>query len=257
MLTLSGSSAATPIRIRTLKNNQVWCRPASSDPWVLWDVFFDRYQTLPLEIENPKSIVDLGANVGYTTIYYGILYPKARILAVEMDGANYRLACRNVTPIGSRCSLVHAAVWSRDGQIEYCGEEEQGYRVTNLECNDSRKNVQSVASRGVLSILDEYGFNDVDFVKMDIEGAESEVFRGPLDWLTRVNALKIELHPPMTLDECAAILGREGFVCRKDDRHDKCLIAIRSAATEVSSSVGRCDARVNTNSGGPMCLSRE
>jgi FkbM family methyltransferase len=144
-----------------------------------------------------------------------------------MDEANYQLACRNVAPFCSRCHLVHAAIWDRDGQLEYAGGEEQGYRVCQLDADACRQNVRPVIARDLTSLLDEWNVDQVDYVKMDIEGAEGVVFRGPSAWLKRIRSLKIEVHPPVTWEECARILEREGFRCRRDGRHADSLIAVR------------------------------
>ena len=84
-----------------------------------------------------------------------------------------------------------------------------------------------MGAHGLTSLFDEHGLDEIDFVKMDIEGAEAVVFHGPLDWLQRVRAIKIELHEPMTYDVCATLLAREGFDCRHDDREAHGLVAIK------------------------------
>src|SRR5260221_6451190 len=200
-----GDHQPREIHVRLLNRRALWCRPDTSDPWVLWDVFATQYQRVPADVPVPRQIVDLGANVGYTTAYYAASYPDARVLAVEMDEANWRLACRNNS--GDRCQVVHAAVWDADGSIEYGGTEDRGFRVTAL---DRGTRGRRVASRSLDSLFHEHGLSRVDFLKMDIEGAEATVFAGSLQWLKGVQALKIELHPPMTYTECAQILTGEG-----------------------------------------------
>jgi FkbM family methyltransferase len=222
------SNVIQTISPRQLGVHGLLCRSGTSDPWVMWDVFFNQFQALPPEIERATWIVDLGANVGYTSAYYASAFPETQILAVEMDTANYALACRNLGVFGNRCRIVNAAVWDRDDQISYCGEETQGYRAVPLANNERSVNVKSICSRSLSSLFDEFGIEQIDFVKMDIEGAEAVVLRGPKEWLHRVKSLKIELHSPMTYEECERVLAGEGFQCRSDGKHDHCLIAIRS-----------------------------
>lgn len=203
------------------------CRPGTSDPWVLWDVFHHEFQSLPPEMPEPKCIVDLGANVGYTAAYYATRFPGASILAVEMDQANFDVASRNVEAFAGRCRAVHAAVWDQDGELEYEGQEEQGFRVATHGGASADGSGRRVVSRELSSLFNEFGIEHVDFLKMDIEGAEAVVLRGPLEWLSRVGALKIEYHAPMTFDACVEILSGQGYTCRPDDRHDHCVIAVR------------------------------
>lgn len=228
LLSLKAGLSATSIRVRALGGKLLLCRPATSDPWVLWDVFRSEFQRPPAEVVRPHIIVDLGANVGYTAVWYAAQFPEAQILAVEMDATNYELARRNVEQFSGRCNVVNAAIWDSDGELEYGGGEEQGFKVTALD-SCTTVNRRLVQSRSLNSLFEEFAIDAVDFVKMDIEGAESVVLRGHLEWLQRVRSLKIEVHPPMTLEECESILSCQGFQCRRDDRHDQCLIAVRAS----------------------------
>jgi FkbM family methyltransferase len=231
---LSTQTLAEPvaINVKSLAGKRLLCRPATSDPWVLWDVFANQFQQLPKEIESPRTIVDLGANVGYTAAWYAARYPAARVIAVEMDSANHELAQRNIAAFGDRCTVLNAAIWDSDGELEYDGGEEQGFRVATLDPEQVAIRRRSVRSRSLDSLFEELGLEHVDFVKMDIEGAESVVFSGSLKWLECVQALKIEVHPPMTLMACQQVLELHGFSCRADEHHDHSLIAVRPTAID-------------------------
>jgi FkbM family methyltransferase len=243
MLTLRSDAQLETLAIKLLDCNSVCCRPGTSDPWVLWDVFHHQYQAVPGSIGETACIVDLGANVGYTTAYFAARHPNATIVAIEMDEANFQLACRNVAPWANRCRMVHAAVWDSDGELEYHGREEQGYRVAQLDGSASFVDTRRVTAKSLMSLFNEYGLERVDFLKMDIEGAEEAVFRGNLDWLPRVKALKVELHPPMTYETCAGILSRHGYSCRPDAQHDHCLIAVRDGSDSAAKSASASGVR--------------
>ena len=215
------------LRPKVLAGRTVACRPATSDPWVLWDVFCNEFQLPPPEVAAPRSIVDLGANVGYTAAYFAAKYPDATVLAVEMDADNYAVARANIESFGERCTLVHAAVWDRDGDLEYEGGEEQGFHVVTSKSADAAGQRRRVRSRALESLFTEHGLESIDYVKMDIEGAEDQVLMESAPWLRRVRALKIELHPPATAEECSRRLERAGFLVRADDRHDQCIVAVR------------------------------
>jgi len=216
-----------PINVRGVGREPLWCRRATSDPWVLWDVCVHEFQQPPKLGRDPQTIVDLGANVGYTAVWYAAKYPQARVLAVEMDAGNFELAQRNVKRFGQRCEVVHAAVWNEDGEIEYGGGEEQGFRVCALNRVDTVSEHRRVSSRSLNSLFKEYALERVDYLTMDIEGAESVVLDGPLDWLDCVSCIKIEVHPPMTLVDCDARLTRAGFSVYRDTRHSHTMIGIR------------------------------
>jgi len=171
-------------------------------------------------------ILDLGANVGYTALHFACLYEHARIIAVEMDRENYLLASRNLEPVKDRCTLVHAAIWNSDGEVQYAGRNEESYQV--LPRGDGGgSGVRSVTSRTVQTILDENRMDIVDYLKMDIEGAESEVLRGNIDWTRRVRCMKIEIHRPEEIGPLSQVLTAAGYLCERDDGHSCCLNAVR------------------------------
>jgi FkbM family methyltransferase len=226
VLTLGACTAPVTVRLRALGGQPVLCRPGTSDPWELWDAFCNRFQLPPSGIAPKRCIVDLGANVGYTAAFFAALYPEAQVLAVEMDRGNADIAAVNLAPFGTRCRLLHAAVWSSDGEMEYGGAEENGYRV--LPSGESRSSLRGkVLSRSLDSLFAEYRLDSIDYLKMDIEGAEAEVFTASLAWAQRVRAMKIEFHKPATFESCASALARVGFRCEADNVHPHCVVAVR------------------------------
>ncbi len=226
LLELQRKPEPLTIRVRELEGRPLLCRPGTSDPWVLWDTFYEKYH-LPLSPLPPGScIVDLGANVGYTAAHLAALNNGSRVIAVEMDGANASLARRNLAVFGSRCELLHAAIWSKDGSVNYVGEEDQGFRIStgSREADSIRRLCPAIT---INSLFRRYGITRVDFLKMDIEGAEAEIFKGCLDWAQQVKSMKIEIHPPATINECSRILSDIGFRCQQVMIGPPCLFAFR------------------------------
>jgi FkbM family methyltransferase len=220
--------AADPIavRVRAVTAAPLLCRPGTSDPWVLWDAFRGQFHLPPRPLPADACVVDLGANVGYTAAHFASLYPAGRVIAVEMDGANAVLATRNLAAFGPRVQLLQAAVWSEDGEISYTGGEEQGFRAAPLDAPGPGLQTK-VPARSIDSIFRQFAVETVDYLKMDIEGAEAVVLDGPLDWARRVRAMKVEIHPPATREACTAALTRVGFRCENDRHHSHCLVAVR------------------------------
>src|SRR5215472_6313478 len=60
-----------------------------------------------------RTILDLGANVGFASGCIATRYPDARILAVEPDPESYQLCVKNLAPYGGRIRILQGAVWSR------------------------------------------------------------------------------------------------------------------------------------------------
>lgn len=219
-------SAPESFRIRQLGGQPVVCRPGTSDFAVLFDTFHGKYH-LPQHPLPPECvIVDLGANIGLTVADFAYKYPRARIVAVEMDSANIKLAFRNTQFCRSRCQLVHAAVWRCEGEIAYGGRAEYAFAVKAVKADEKVPSRRSPA-RTLDSIFDEYKVKTVDYLKMDIEGTESVVISNEMDWIKRVRCMKIEVHEPATMDGVRNILTSHGFTCSEDVLHRRCVIARR------------------------------
>ena len=134
----------------------------------------------------PSVILDLGANVGYASVALALRYPEARILAVEPVPANVALLRRNVAPFP--VDVVEAAVWPRSGtlRLEDPGKGQWGFRV--------REGGDDVRAVTVPELIERTGAAAVGLVKLDVEGAELDLFTGDTGWLARVQALAVELH---------------------------------------------------------------
>ena len=94
----------------------LFLRLRSSDARVYEDVIVGReydYATSP-----PRTIVDVGANCGITSVFYANLYPEATIVALEPEASNFAALVRN-TSAYRNVIPVQAALWHADGQVEY------------------------------------------------------------------------------------------------------------------------------------------
>ena len=218
-----------PLRLDPLGGTAIHCRSGLADLGVVYDTFVGRYHLPPPELGAPRTILDLGSNIGLTIAHYAALYPEARIHGVELDRDNFELCRRNIRHWGPRCTVENAAVWREPGEVPYGGVRESGYTVVTGAGTVVKDRVRAVT---VASVLDALGVETVDFVKMDIEGAEKEVLGDAGAWIHRVRCLKVEVHPEKastlyTLGMCLDDLENYGLRCRLDERHHACVIAYR------------------------------
>jgi FkbM family methyltransferase len=150
------------------------------------------------------------------------LCPDARIVGVELDGENVRLARRNVARWGDRCKVIVGAAWVRHEPVRY-------RRAAREECGAALAAVGDREVRGLAleALLAEMGWNSVDYVKMDIEGTERAVLRENTGWASRVRSIKVETHAGYTRAECSADLERLGFTASVDLRHPAAVEGVR------------------------------
>lgn len=169
----------------------MWVRAGTSDLDVLQQLMVHHELGFRLDRE-PQWIIDVGANIGISAVYFARRFPSARILAVEVDSQNFELLMRNAAPY-PQITPVHKAIWCSSGHVRITNPDAQpwSFRVemTTPEAPDAL---------GAISINDlvaEYGVQSIDLLKMDIEGAEREVLSDGLHpWLDRTAVLAVELH---------------------------------------------------------------
>lgn len=151
-------------------------------------------------------IIDCGAHIGLSVIYMKELCPGAEIEAFEPDELNFDLLSKNVASFGFQNVRLHKeAVWKEDTILRFANDNTMGSRITDQGGNSEVKAVR------LKSFMDK----PVDFLKMDIEGAEYEVIMDIADRLPQVRNLFIEYHGRFDQrDELLSIfttLNRQGF----------------------------------------------
>jgi FkbM family methyltransferase len=148
--------------------------------------------------QGARTIVDLGANIGLSTIFFALKYLNAAVLSVEPDPGNFSQLMTNIAPLGNRAQALMAAAWSRDGVLSLVTEDIDGRSLGADAIQVTEKNElgsSDVPCFSVASLLRQARMEFVDILKVDIEGAENEVFsKEPDDWLARVGMIIIETH---------------------------------------------------------------
>ena len=179
----------------------LYFRPGGSDPHVIDQVFLRQEYACIADIPGVEFIVDCGANIGCSTYYLLHHYPKARAVVVEPDPANMTVCRRNLAPFGQRVTFVAAGIWSAAGSlvIDRGRGAEWAIQVRLAEAGE-RADIPGVTIPDLMALAN---FPRIDVLKIDIEGAEAELF-GPScsKWLPAVRNMAIELHGP----ECERIV---------------------------------------------------
>jgi FkbM family methyltransferase len=185
-----------------------------------WDDLFVRRSLRFTPASDAPRILDCGANIGLATLWLKRAYPAARITAFEADPGITALLTRNLRRNGAAdVEVVAAAVWSSTGVLRFRSEGSDSGAVDAVGADTPGAGIEIASVR----LRDWLEAGTVDFVKMDIEGAELEVLRDCAGALSQVRALQIEVHDfdvaDRRLPACLDLLGRAGFDYTLDDLH--------------------------------------
>ncbi len=159
--------------------------------------------------ENPL-IIDCGANLGMSIIYFKELYPKASIIAFEADEYIYSFLEKNMKSFNyENVELVNRAVWNCNDTLSFLTEGGAGGRLEIEKSNGAYKKVNCTSLKKYLV------GRKVDFLKIDIEGAEYEVLKDCKKELINVEKIFIEYHSfenqEQNLHKILDILSKAGF----------------------------------------------
>ncbi len=177
--------------------------------------------------ENPvRVIVDAGANIGVETVRFRHFHPEARIVAIEPDSGNFAVLKRN-TGADGKIELLHSGLWSHKCRLHIIpGASAEGFRAEEASGEPQPGDVDAVS---IPSIMESFGLDEIDILKLDIEGAEYQVFSAAdvESWIGRVRVLIFECPDsdrPGTTQTIFEKLAGLDFICHV---HGECLVLIR------------------------------
>ena len=144
----------------------------------------------------PSLIVDAGANIGASAVYFAKMFSGAVVFAIEPDVMNCHLL--EINTIGLNVFNFHGAISSVDGvlALEDPGRSDWGFMTRPIVDSSSLKNTKKVKSISPSSILDHSSTRNTNplILKIDIEGGEDDLFAGDTGWLNKFPLIIIELH---------------------------------------------------------------
>ena len=139
------------------------------------------------ELKDNPYIIDCGANIGLSVIYMKRQYPNAEIIAFEPDETNFQLLSKNVSSLGyGDVRLRKEAIWVENTTLQFSSK---GSMTSKIETTASSDTIEVKAVR-----LRDFLDREVDFLKIDIEGAEYKVVVDIADKLYLVKNMFLEYH---------------------------------------------------------------
>ncbi|MFZ1693680.1 MAG: FkbM family methyltransferase [Flavobacteriales bacterium] len=183
------------------------CTDFLSVAWQISELFGEERMRFSADDAQPL-IIDCGANVGISVLYQKWRFPESRIIAFEPDEDVHRCLLSNLEENGIEGVECHrAALWVNDQGVSF-GKE--GADAGSILRTTSTVFVPSTRLRDLLLQHDR-----IDLLKMDIEGAETDVLLDCSDALSRVRRIYVEYHSfrdrPQQLHALLTMLASQGF----------------------------------------------
>jgi FkbM family methyltransferase len=184
-----------------LRSNAVDCRVATE---VLGGIYAvqDNFDA--------KRIIDLGANIGLSALYFHLRYPGAHVACVEPSPRNLSILRRVVTLNTLPVTIFECAIGPESGSTFF-------YETDNPTCCNTLgsriDNTERIAVRQITipEIMDLLKWELVDILKIDIEGYERVLLRSNAYWLSRVSYIVGEIHEGYSFADLRADLAPFGF----------------------------------------------
>lgn len=160
-------------------------------------------------ISDEPYIIDCGANIGLSIIYFKQLFPKAVVIGFEPDDKIFNVLQHNLEAYHVfNVELIKKACWNEETTLQFYSEGADGGRFAREFDQQNIIEVQTLSLKNYLN-------RKVDFLKIDIEGAETEVMEDIKDLLDNVERIFVEFHSfvgkEQMLPEILNILKRAGF----------------------------------------------
>jgi FkbM family methyltransferase len=191
---------------------EVALRGGTSDVLVFRELFLehcyrDALEAAQLTDVSPR-ILDCGANIGLFAVLCARHFVTPSLVCVEPDPGNLEILKRNVASLHAEVQTVPAFVGGSQGvgYLSDCGAGEWGFQL-------SRTPIAGIEPASILdipSLMKLAGWKKIDLLKVDIEGAEIEVFANSESWIDGVSCMIVELHGGYSCDEFLGNVSRSG-----------------------------------------------
>lgn len=170
------------------------------------EIFLDGIYEFAADRSNPL-IIDCGSSYGTSILYFKTLFPASRIIGFEADPYIFEFLSQNISTYHLQNVEIHnRAVWFEVTELDFQREYADAGRLT-FDANKDTIRVQTIN-------LSDYLTDEVDLLKVDIEGAEVDVLTR-IEEIENIRHIFVEYHSfkgqPQRLDELLAFFGKHGF----------------------------------------------
>jgi FkbM family methyltransferase len=190
----SKSAKLIKFNYRKKFRHSIYLRPGTSDFPVFESVMVQHGYEIDYGL-SPKVIFDCGANIGLTTVFYANRFPEAKIISIEPEADNFALLKKN-TEHYPNVHIYQNGLWNKATSLKV---EDKGFGEWGFMASEVPEGTHgAVKTVTIPDLMHQQECNEIDILKIDIEGSEKELFESNYEtWLSKVKVLVIELHDRM------------------------------------------------------------
>ena len=172
-------------------------RPETSDISIMQVTFSgDNNYAAPITID-PEVIFDVGAHIGIISVYYSVMYPRAKIYAFEPFPENYNLLKINAGLNSDKIIPLPMGLGSKEGHFNYyfskCPFNFGDGSFKNIGCDKRKKSRLPVTT--IRKFIREEKIKKIDILKVDTEGMEFDIITNiPTGVLKKIKLIVGECH---------------------------------------------------------------
>jgi len=192
--------------------NPVAIRTGMSDMQVFHDIFIWGEYSFLKPVAERTTVLDIGANVGYSSTYFAGIYPKCEVVAVELMHSNFEQLSRNTAFLGKRITTLEAAVWSHNDGVSIADDTFRDGDAWSHHASEAKDGKSLVPSITMFDLMQKHAMPRVNICKIDIEGAEFELFAtGNRRWVDNCDVILLEIHEDLATFDIVAAMHADGF----------------------------------------------
>lgn len=168
-----GGSLGAAVRVPGPKrNSRLTLRPRTADVGVFEQIYIARQYQLDAPSE-PNLIIDAGAHIGCATVLFAEKFPNATIFAIEPQASNFALLRQNVARYPN-VTAINAALWGRPSVQSIINPKGDSWEFRTQVALSH--NASCVIGITIDELLTWCGASKLDILKLDVEGAEKNIF---------------------------------------------------------------------------------
>jgi FkbM family methyltransferase len=172
-------------------------RQGSGDIFTLHEVIGRTSYAFPAErFGAVNTIVDLGANIGLTSLFFAAMFPAARIICVEPDPENFELLRQNCYLNGFQWTCLKCAIGPATTAATLLIDRYANRHRVTTQGMPSGAAIR-VAMLDMDDLIEKCDVDTIDVLKVDIEGGEEELFATSSSWISCVRFIIAEFHPSL------------------------------------------------------------